>query len=97
MSKGNSIVTCNCPDCNQSLNYYLQQPMSPNSKLGSYWIGTCENKDCTLWKVTLSDDSWTKLASDSDMAEMYRKMVANRREQDAILEAKFAALYGGAK
>lgn len=91
------VTTKCCPDCGNPLDYYLQKPLSPKSTRPDYWIGTCENKACTLWKVTLADDSWTELASNPEMANKYRRMVTERREGDAALRAKFEALNGGAK
>lgn len=71
------IVHQNCPDCGTALDYYLQTPLHPKSTRPNYWIGTCQNKACTLYKVTLSDSEWGNLASDTELANKYRAMVAH--------------------
>lgn len=63
------IVTCNCPDCKQPLDYYLQSPLSPKSTRPAYWIGTCRTVGCELRNVTLEDSAWGTV----DL-EQYRKM-----------------------
>lgn len=74
-STPNNIVTCNCPDCKQPLDYYLQS-LHPKSTRIPSWIGTCRTVDCTLHHVTLADEGWTQLATDENMASQYRAMVA---------------------
>ncbi len=69
------IIHQNCPDCGTALDYYLQE-LHPKSTRTPSWIGTCKNVNCTLHDVTLSDSEWGNLASDTELANKYRAMVA---------------------
>lgn len=69
------IKNCNCPHCQQELDYYKQQ-LHPKSTRTPSWIGTCRTSGCDFQDVTLSDANWTRVINEPEFANQYRGMNA---------------------